>query len=143
MYLYSFQLIPIVYIPFISRLENGLSREPKRRNKMFKHDSTLLSYKMVIQNKMKIIPTEVKIKFRYLEKISLKYSASKAHRQFNITCIYIYIYSYSYTIYSFEANQSTVELNEFIYKTVQHGCFIHFFFVSHFLIQCFKRRYSV
>ena len=36
---------------------------------------------------MKIIPTEVKIKFRNLEKISLKYSASKAHRQFNITCI--------------------------------------------------------
>ena len=43
---------------------------------------------------MKIIPTEVKIKFRNLEKISLKYSASKAHRQFNIACIYIYIYIY-------------------------------------------------
>ena len=43
-------MISIVYIPFTSRLENGLSREPKRRNIMFKHDSTLLPYKMAIQN---------------------------------------------------------------------------------------------
>ena len=36
---------------------------------------------------MKITPTVVQIKFRNLEKINLKYSASKAHCQFNI---YIY-----------------------------------------------------
>ena len=63
---------------------------------MFKHDSTLLPYKMVIQNNNENHTNRShEIKFRNLEKISLKYSASKAHRQFNITCIYIYIYIYS------------------------------------------------
>ena len=49
---------------------------------------------------MKITPTEVKIQFRNLEMNNLKYSASKAHRQF---IIYIHNYdvhiSYIYDIY--------------------------------------------
>ena len=51
MYLSSFWLISIVYIPFTSRHEKGLSPEPKRCNKMCKQpDSPLLPYKMAIQN---------------------------------------------------------------------------------------------
>ena len=89
-----------------------MSTEPKRCNKMYKHDSPLLPYKMAIQNHNEDHTTEFKIKFRNLEKISLNYSGSKAHRQFNITRInnkflpihshlnmYIYIYIYILNIY--------------------------------------------
>ena len=65
-----------MYIPFTSRLENGLSTEPKRCNKMYKHDSPLLPYKMAIQNHNEDHTTEFKIKFRNLEKISLNYSGT-------------------------------------------------------------------
>ena len=39
----------IVYIPFTSSLENLLSPKPKRCNKMYRHDSSLLSCNVAIQ----------------------------------------------------------------------------------------------
>ena len=89
MYLHSFQLIYIVCIPFTSRLEMVWIQNRNVAIKMYKHIWQPSNYptKCLSIIIVKIIPTEVKIKFRNLEKISLEYSASKAHRQFNITCI--------------------------------------------------------
>ena len=76
---------------------------------------------------MKIIPTEVKIKFRNLEKISLKYSASKAHRQFNITCINnkllpIYTNIYIYNVYIYKLYWTTlIEDEKLIFNIIVNG----------------------
>ena len=83
---------------------------------------------------MKIIMTEIKIKFCNLEKISLKYSASKAHRQFNNTCIYIF--NNTLLMFIFYMNSYAFIPRRYILQAGKHAIGVENFFME--FVACIK-----